>query len=111
MMARRPDQSITKSSDLVERCQPVVFSSPFVLSQTTLGRYQELFEEGQMVHRQQGQRRSRLINACWERRLVRLVRSHRRTTVAKIGTKTGYDRKLSENTAHGSLQVTPLYSK
>ncbi len=46
-------------------------------------------------------------------RLARLVRSHRRTTVAQIAEKVndGYDRKVSEHTAHRSLLHMGLYSR
>lgn len=62
-----------------------------------VGTYQKWSEEGQPVTQQQGHGRSKLINACEEWRLVHLVWSQSRASVAQIAEKvhTGYDRKES----------------
>lgn len=60
----------------------------------------------------QGHGQPRLIDACGEQRLTRVVRSYRRATAAQIAEKVhaGSDRKVSENTAHHSLLCTGLQS-
>ena len=102
VMARRLGQSISKTAGLVGCSWYAVVST-----------YQKWSKEGQPVNRRQGHGRPRLIDARGERRLARLVRSHRRATVAQIAEKVnaGYDRKVSEHTVHRSLLRMGLRSR
>ncbi|KPP69749.1 hypothetical protein Z043_111475 [Scleropages formosus] len=54
-----------------------------------------------------------LIDACGERKLTHLVRSHRRATIALIAENlnAGHDRKVSEHTLHHSLLHMGLCSR
>ncbi|KAK3570099.1 hypothetical protein QTP86_010970 [Hemibagrus guttatus] len=63
-----------------------------------------IFFEGTVVNRRQGHGRPRLIDACEERRLARVIRSNRRATVAQIAEElnVGPDRKVSEYTVYDS---------
>ncbi|ROL52927.1 hypothetical protein DPX16_8490 [Anabarilius grahami] len=86
VMARRLGQSISKTADLMGCYRSAVVSI-----------YQKW-----SVNRRQGHGRPRLIDACGERRLARVVRSNRRATVAQIAPEVnaGSDRKVSEYTEH-----------
>lgn len=59
----------------------------------------------QLVNQQQGHGCPRLTDACEKKRLICLVKSHRRPTVAQITGKVnaGYNRKMSEH--HGLLYM------
>ncbi|KAM9476718.1 uncharacterized protein Hap1MRO34_009737 isoform 1-T6 [Clarias gariepinus] len=94
VMARRLGQSISQTAGLVGCSRYAVVST-----------YQKWSKEGQPVNRRLGHGRPRLIDARGERRLARLVRSHRRATVAQIAERVnaGFDRKVSEHTVHRSL--------
>lgn len=94
VMARRLGQSISETAGLVGCSRSAVVST-----------YQKWSKEGQPVNRRQGHGRPRLIDARGERRLARVVQSHRRATVAQITEKVnaGSDRKVSEHTVHRSL--------
>ncbi|KAK3512623.1 hypothetical protein QTP70_018636, partial [Hemibagrus guttatus] len=91
VMARRLDQSISKTAALVGWSWSTVVST-----------YQKWSEEGTVVNRRQGHGRPRLTDARGERRLARVVRSNRRTTVAQIAAEVnaGSGRKVSEYTVH-----------
>ncbi|ROI15445.1 hypothetical protein DPX16_12997 [Anabarilius grahami] len=94
VMAGRLGQSISKTAALVGCSRSAVVSM-----------YQKWSREGTVVHQRQGHGRPRLIDARGERRLVRVVRSNRRATVAQIAPEVnaGSDRKVSEYTVHHSL--------
>ncbi|KAK3527217.1 hypothetical protein QTP86_014634 [Hemibagrus guttatus] len=90
-----------------------VKAGPFdVLETGKMGKRKDLseFDKGQIVMarpldqstRQQGHGQPRLIDACRERRLARVVRSNRRATVAQIAEEVnaGSDRKVSEYKVH-----------
>ncbi|ROJ36055.1 hypothetical protein DPX16_12680 [Anabarilius grahami] len=81
MMARRLDQSISKTAALVGCSRSAVVRI-----------YQKCSKEGTVVNRRQGHGRPRLIDA---RRLARVVRSNRRATVAQTAQEVnaGSDRK------------------
>ncbi|ROL41787.1 hypothetical protein DPX16_9378 [Anabarilius grahami] len=72
VMARRLGQSISKTAALVGCSRSAVVSI-----------YQKCSKEGTAVNRRQGRGVPRLIDARGERRLVRVVRSNRRATVAQ----------------------------
>ncbi|ROL53358.1 hypothetical protein DPX16_20468 [Anabarilius grahami] len=102
MMARRLGQSISKTAALVGCSRSAVVSI-----------YQKWSKEGTVVNRRQGHGRPRLIDARGERRLVRVVRSNRRATVAQIAQEVnaGSDRMVSEYTVHRSLLRMGLHSR
>uniref|UniRef100_A0A3Q3JTD4 Transposase Tc1-like domain-containing protein n=1 Tax=Monopterus albus TaxID=43700 RepID=A0A3Q3JTD4_MONAL len=102
VMARRLGQSISETAGLVGCSRSAVVST-----------YQQWSKEGQPVNRRQGHGRPRLIDARGEGRLVRLVQSHRRATVAQISEKLNADsdRKVSEHTVHRSLLRMGLCSR
>ncbi|KAK3523932.1 hypothetical protein QTP70_016739, partial [Hemibagrus guttatus] len=88
VMARRLDQSISKTAAIVGCSRSAVVSI-----------YQKWSKEGTVVNRRQGRGRSRLIDAHEEGRLARVIRSNRRATVAQIAeVNAGSDRKVSEYT-------------
>ncbi|ROL48468.1 hypothetical protein DPX16_22793 [Anabarilius grahami] len=91
VMARRLGQSISKTAALVGCSRSAVVSI-----------YQKWSKEGTVVNWRQGHGRPRLIDARWERRLGRVVRSNRRATVAQIAQEVGSDRKASDYTEHRS---------
>ncbi|ROL49569.1 hypothetical protein DPX16_15895 [Anabarilius grahami] len=101
VMARRLGQSISKTAALVGCSWSAVVSI-----------YQKWSKEGTVVNRRQGHGRPRLIDARGERRLVRVVRSNRRATVAQIAQEVnaGSDRKVSEYTVHHGLLPMGLHS-
>ncbi|KAK3553533.1 hypothetical protein QTP70_004166 [Hemibagrus guttatus] len=74
--------------------------------------YQKWHKEGTVVNWRQGHGRPRLITACEERRLARVVRYNRRATVAQIAEEVnaGSDRKESEYTVHHSSLRMVLHS-
>ncbi|ROL41563.1 hypothetical protein DPX16_6961 [Anabarilius grahami] len=102
VMARRLGQSISKTAALVGCSRSAVVSI-----------YQKWSKEGTVVNRRQGHGRPRFIDARGERRLARVVRSNRRTTVAQIAQEVnaGSDRKVSEYTVHHSLLRMGLHSR
>ncbi|KAK3574043.1 hypothetical protein QTP86_001342 [Hemibagrus guttatus] len=73
VMARRLDQSISKTAALVWCSWSAVVSI-----------YQKWSKEGTVVNRRQGHGRTRVTDAHGERRLARVIRSNRRATVAQI---------------------------
>lgn len=94
VMARRLDQSISDTANLVGCSRSVVVST-----------YQKWCKDGPPGNRRQGHGRPRLIDECGEQRLDRLVQSHRRATVAQIAEKlnAGHERKISKHTVQRSL--------
>ncbi|ROL53136.1 hypothetical protein DPX16_19790 [Anabarilius grahami] len=93
-MARRLGQSISKTAALVGCSQSAVVSI-----------YQKCSKERAVVNQRQGHGRPRLIDACGERKLARVVQSNRRATVAQFAQEVnaGSDRKVSKYTVHHSL--------
>ncbi|KAK3509671.1 hypothetical protein QTP70_008417 [Hemibagrus guttatus] len=89
VMARRLDQSISKTAALVGCSRSAVVNI-----------YQKWSKEGTVVNRQQGHGRPRLTDASGE--LARVIRSNGRATVAQIAEEfnAGSDRKVSEYTVH-----------
>ncbi|KAK3556638.1 hypothetical protein QTP70_010828 [Hemibagrus guttatus] len=85
VMARRLDQSISKTAALVECSRSVVVSI-----------YQKWTKEGTVVNQQQGHGQPRLINARGGRRLARVIRSNRRATVAQIAEEVLIERKCAD---------------
>lgn len=94
VMARRLGQSISETAGLVGCSRSAVVST-----------FQKWSKEGQPVNRRQGHGRPRLIDARAERRLLRVVQTHRMATVAQIAEQVnaGSDKKVSEHTVHRSL--------
>ncbi|KAK3553370.1 hypothetical protein QTP70_003533 [Hemibagrus guttatus] len=97
VMARRLDQSISKTAALVGCSRSAVVSI-----------YQKCSKEGTVVNQRQGHGRPRL--AC-------VIQSNRRATVAQIAEEVnaGSDRKVSEYTVHDSVGsaalITPVLRK
>ncbi|KAK3535224.1 hypothetical protein QTP70_004783 [Hemibagrus guttatus] len=102
VMARRLDQSISKTAAFVGCSRSAVVST-----------YQKWSKKGTVVNQRQDHGRPKLIDAHEERRLARMIRSNRHTTVAQIDEEVNADsdRKVSEYTVHRSLLCVGLHSR
>ncbi|KAK3571314.1 hypothetical protein QTP86_005954 [Hemibagrus guttatus] len=100
VMARRLDQSISKTAALVECSRSAVVSI-----------YQKWSKEGTVVNRRQSHGRPKLMDARGERRLARVVRSNKRATLAQTAEEvdTGADRKVSEYTVNPFFPSKTLF--
>ena len=94
VMARQLDQSIAETARLVGCSRSVVVSI-----------YRQWSEEGQTTNRRQGVGRQRLIDVRGQRRLSRLVRTDRRSTVTQVteNFNGGHGRNVSQFTVHRTL--------
>ena len=90
-MARRLGQSISETARLVGCSRSAVVST-----------YRQWSEEGQTTNRRQGVGCPRLIDAGGQRRLSRLVRTDRRSTVEQVteNFNGGHGRNVSQPAAY-----------
>ena len=102
VMARRLGQSISEMARLVGCSQSAVVST-----------YRQWSEERQTTNRRQGVGHPKLIDARGQRRLSRLVRTDRRSTVAQVteNFNGGHGRNVSQSTVHRTLLRMGLRSR
>ena len=102
IMAIQLGQSISETARLVGCSRSPVVST-----------YRQWSEEGQTTNRRQGVGRQRLIDARGQRRLSRLVRTDRRSTVAQVteNVNGGHRRNVSQSTVHHTLLRMGLHSR